>query len=94
LNTLVSALKKAGIKKINGRVIGDNGIFNGQSIPDGWIWQDLGTYYGAGITGLCWRENFKSELVNASAGYRRQMLMPYLPVGSQDHVPAGQLRCH
>lgn len=57
LNTMVAALKKAGIKKINGRVIGDNGAYNGQSIPDGWIWQDLGTYYGAGIAGLCWREN-------------------------------------
>ncbi|MBD1387592.1 D-alanyl-D-alanine carboxypeptidase/D-alanyl-D-alanine-endopeptidase [Mucilaginibacter rigui] len=57
LNTMVAALKKAGIKKINGRVIGDNGSFKSQSIPDGWIWQDLGTYYGAGIAGLCWREN-------------------------------------
>lgn len=57
LNTMVAALKKAGIKKINGRVIGDNGTFKSQGIPDGWIWQDLGTYYGAGIAGLCWREN-------------------------------------
>jgi D-alanyl-D-alanine carboxypeptidase/D-alanyl-D-alanine-endopeptidase (penicillin-binding protein 4) len=57
LNTMVTALKQAGIKRINGRIIGDNGIFKGQSIPDGWIWQDLGTYYGAGIAGLCWREN-------------------------------------
>ncbi|MBL4675447.1 MAG: D-alanyl-D-alanine carboxypeptidase/D-alanyl-D-alanine-endopeptidase [Mucilaginibacter sp.] len=57
LNTMVTALKKAGIKKINGSIIGDNGVYNKQSIPDGWIWQDLGTYYGAGIAGLCWREN-------------------------------------
>lgn len=57
LSTMVSALKKAGIKKINGRIIGDNGIYNGQSIPDAWIFQDLGTYYGAGVAGLCWREN-------------------------------------
>jgi D-alanyl-D-alanine carboxypeptidase len=42
LNTMVTALKKAGIKKINGRIVGDNGIFKSQSIPDGWIWQDLG----------------------------------------------------
>jgi D-alanyl-D-alanine carboxypeptidase/D-alanyl-D-alanine-endopeptidase (penicillin-binding protein 4) len=57
LNTMVNALKKSGIKKINGRIIGDNGAFTSQAIPDGWIWQDLGTYYGAGIAGLCWREN-------------------------------------
>ncbi|WP_224751032.1 D-alanyl-D-alanine carboxypeptidase/D-alanyl-D-alanine endopeptidase [Mucilaginibacter pankratovii] len=57
LNTMVEAIKKAGIKKVNGKIIGDDGSFNHQSIPDGWIWQDLGTYYGAGIAGLCWREN-------------------------------------
>lgn len=69
LNTMVTALKKAGIKKINGRVIGDDGAFNRQSIPDGWIWQDLGTYYGAGIAGLCWRENqFDITLRTGSVG--------------------------
>lgn len=69
LNTMVSALKKAGIKKINGRVVGDNGTFKSQSIPDGWIWQDLGTYYGAGIAGLCWRENqFDILLKTGSVG--------------------------
>jgi len=67
LNTMVTALKKAGIKKINGRVIGDNGNFKSQSIPDGWIWQDLGTYYGAGIAGLCWRENQFDVLLRTGA---------------------------
>lgn len=67
LNTMVTALKKAGIKKINGRVIGDNGNYKSQSIPDGWIWQDLGTYYGAGIAGLCWRENQFDILLRTGA---------------------------
>jgi D-alanyl-D-alanine carboxypeptidase/D-alanyl-D-alanine-endopeptidase (penicillin-binding protein 4) len=57
LSLMVSALQKAGIKKINGRIIGDDSIFGSQAIPDGWIWQDLGNYYGAGTSGLCWREN-------------------------------------
>jgi D-alanyl-D-alanine carboxypeptidase/D-alanyl-D-alanine-endopeptidase (penicillin-binding protein 4) len=26
-------------------------------IPDGWIWQDIGNYYGAGASALNWREN-------------------------------------
>ncbi|MGY4539255.1 D-alanyl-D-alanine carboxypeptidase/D-alanyl-D-alanine-endopeptidase (penicillin-binding protein 4) [Mucilaginibacter sp. UYNi724] len=67
LNTMVTALKKAGIKKINGRIIGDNGAFKSQGIPDGWIWQDLGTYYGAGIAGLCWRENQFDILLRTGA---------------------------
>ena len=26
-------------------------------IPDGWIWQDIGNYYGAGASAFNWREN-------------------------------------
>ncbi|GAB3934295.1 D-alanyl-D-alanine carboxypeptidase/D-alanyl-D-alanine endopeptidase [Mucilaginibacter myungsuensis] len=57
LATMASAIQKAGIKKISGRVIGDASIFGTQSIPEGWIWQDIGNYYGAGTSGLSWREN-------------------------------------
>lgn len=57
LTLWVDAIRKAGIKKINGRIIGDDSAFGTQSIPDGWIWQDIGNYYGAGTSGLCWREN-------------------------------------
>lgn len=53
----IDAIRKAGIKKINGRIIGDDSIFGSQSIPDGWIYEDIGNYYGAGTSGLCWREN-------------------------------------
>ncbi|MDB5195860.1 MAG: D-alanyl-D-alanine carboxypeptidase [Flaviaesturariibacter sp.] len=28
-----------------------------ETIPDGWIWQDIGNYYGAGATGFNWHEN-------------------------------------
>jgi D-alanyl-D-alanine carboxypeptidase/D-alanyl-D-alanine-endopeptidase (penicillin-binding protein 4) len=31
--------------------------FERQSIPDGWIWQDIGNYYGAGASGFNWKEN-------------------------------------
>ena len=57
LTLMVDALRKAGIKKINGRIIGDDSVFGSQSIPGGWIWMDVGNYYGAGTSGLCWREN-------------------------------------
>ena len=32
-------------------------MWNTQRIPDGWIWQDIGNYYGAGASALNWREN-------------------------------------
>ncbi|MBS7564017.1 D-alanyl-D-alanine carboxypeptidase/D-alanyl-D-alanine-endopeptidase [Mucilaginibacter sp. Bleaf8] len=57
LSRMVAALKQAGIKQVNGRIVGDDSLFDTQSVPDGWIWQDMGTYYGAGTSALCWREN-------------------------------------
>lgn len=57
LNTWVTAIKTAGIKKIEGTIIGDDRIFGTQTTPEGWVWQDIGNYYGAGTSGLAWREN-------------------------------------
>lgn len=37
-------------------VIGD-AHWEEQTIPDGWIWQDIGNYYGAGASAINWREN-------------------------------------
>ena len=89
LTLMISALQKAGIKKINGRIIGDDGAFGSQSIPDGWIMQDLGTYYGAGTSGLCWRENqFNIKLRTGSVGSPVSIIgavpaMPYLTFKSE-----------
>lgn len=32
-------------------------IWDTEKIPDGWVWQDIGNYYGAGASILNWREN-------------------------------------
>src|ERR1700744_3419271 len=89
LSQMVAALQKAGIKKINGRVIGDDSVFGTQSIPDGWIWMDVGNYYGAGTSGLCWRENqfdikFKTGPVNTPISVLRTVPnTPYLNYKSE-----------
>lgn len=57
LNRWLQATKKAGITKIEGCVIADDLLFGTQTIPDGWVWGDIGNYYGAGATSLTWREN-------------------------------------
>jgi len=89
LSLMVSALQKAGIKKINGRIIGDDSIFGSQAIPDGWIWQDLGNYYGAGTSGLCWRENLfdiklQTGTIDSPIKLSREVpAMPYLSFKSE-----------
>jgi D-alanyl-D-alanine carboxypeptidase/D-alanyl-D-alanine-endopeptidase (penicillin-binding protein 4) len=89
LMLMVDALQKAGIKRINGHVIGDDSVFGSQSIPEGWIWMDLGNYYGAGTSGLCWRENqFDIKLHTGAVGSpvsitREVPAMPYLNFKSE-----------
>lgn len=51
------AAKKAGINSIEGRIIADDLLFGTQTLPDGWVWGDIGNYYGAGSTAMTWREN-------------------------------------
>ncbi len=89
LKIWVEAIRKAGIKKIEGRIVGDDTVFGTQKIPDGWIWQDVGNYYGAGTSGLCWRENqFDIKLQQGKIGSNVKVLktvpaMPYLQFSNE-----------
>jgi serine-type D-Ala-D-Ala carboxypeptidase/endopeptidase (penicillin-binding protein 4) len=56
LSELFRAIQKLNIIGYNDIVIDERG-WNSETIPDGWIWQDIGNYYGAGPTGFNWREN-------------------------------------
>ncbi len=51
------AVKDLGVKKINGRIIGDGSRYSGYFAGPGWPWEDLGNYYGAGVWGLNIQEN-------------------------------------
>lgn len=53
---LIEAVTKAKVSGY-GNLIIDNSGWQEESVPDGWIWQDIGNYYGAGATGFNWREN-------------------------------------
>jgi D-alanyl-D-alanine carboxypeptidase/D-alanyl-D-alanine-endopeptidase (penicillin-binding protein 4) len=58
LNQMVAALRKAGIrKKVQAGLLAMIRTTPASPYPNGWIWQDLGTYYGAGTSALCWGEN-------------------------------------
>ncbi len=57
LKSWAKALQEKKIKHITGRIIGDGSVFDENSIPGGWPWDDLGNYYGAGVSGLNINEN-------------------------------------
>lgn len=50
-------LKKMGITSISGAIIADGSEFGYAGIPDGWSWNDMGNYYGAGPSGICIFDN-------------------------------------
>lgn len=67
LNNILTALNKAGIKKIDGNIIIDDSKFSYQPLPAGWIWEDIGNYYGAGTWAINWNENQYDLLLKPGA---------------------------
>lgn len=57
LNKIAEVLKGRGIKRITGDIWIDDLKFEYNFLPDRWIWQDVGNYYGAGASGFNWMEN-------------------------------------
>src|SRR5215204_3300267 len=56
LHRITEAVRKQN-RKISWPIIINAEGWNTESIPDGWIWQDIGNNYGAGADVLNWREN-------------------------------------
>lgn len=50
-------LLKAGIKNIDGRIIGDSRLWEGYLEFGDWTYEDVGTYYGTGSSALCFYKN-------------------------------------
>lgn len=48
----VKALQEMHIKAITGNLILDATIYESQMIPNTWIWEDIGNYFGAGASGI------------------------------------------
>ena len=58
------AVRNAGIQVIEGCIVGDGRWLNGMSEEPTWLYEDLGTYYGSGVTGLMFYENMQSFSVS------------------------------
>ncbi len=63
----VAALRNKGIRKIAGNLVGYTGNWQPEIIPGGWIWDDIGNYYGAGAATLNWRENQYDLILQSGA---------------------------
>ena len=51
------AIRKKGIRRINGHIYADTSIFEGDMIHPSWRWDDIGNHYGSGACGINYNEN-------------------------------------
>lgn len=63
----MSALRKRGVRRIDGGVCYNTTIFDDQRLHDSWVWGDVGNYYGAGVSGLNFHENMYFVYFNPGA---------------------------
>lgn len=57
MSELVAQLRKKGINKISGNIIGDESYFKGDGLGDGWTWNAAQWYYGAAASALSFERN-------------------------------------
>ena len=86
-------LKKMGITHISGAVIADGSEFGYMGIPDGWSWNDMGNYYGAGPSGICIFDNmlkfsFKTGNVAGSKAELKSMFPTVQNMAFHNYVSA------
>jgi len=56
LQRVTKAFKQNGFNTCNAFIVNATG-WEGENIPGGWMWDDIGNYYGAGAEVMNWREN-------------------------------------
>lgn len=69
LENLIAQLQAKGLKSVKGNIIGDSSYFRGDTIGDGWTWNELQWYYGAEASALTFNEN--QAFINVENGEGR-----------------------
>ena len=69
LDELIAQLAAKGLRRVTGKVIGDASYFRGDTIGDGWTWNELQWYYGAEASALSFNEN--QAFINVENGTGR-----------------------
>lgn len=57
ISKVTKSIRGLKIDTVNYLMYVDDSKFEASNTPDGWIWQDIGNYYGAGSGAMNWREN-------------------------------------
>ena len=67
IDDLASRIAAAGVKRVEGDLVGDESYFIGPQYGSGWEWEDLTWYYGAEISALTVNDNALDVFVKPGA---------------------------
>jgi len=65
LEEMANTLWSAGVRRIEGRLVGHEGLFTGDRRGEDWSWQDLVWWYGAEVSALSFNDNCADLTVTA-----------------------------
>ena len=68
IDDLASRIAAAGVKRVEGDLIGDESYFTGPRYGSGWEWEDLTWYYGAEVSALTVNDNALDLFVKPGVG--------------------------
>jgi serine-type D-Ala-D-Ala carboxypeptidase/endopeptidase (penicillin-binding protein 4) len=83
---LADALWSAGIRRVEGRLIGHEGLFSGDRRGEDWSWQDLVWWYGAEVSALSFNDNCADLTVTAGERAGDPVLVDRAPASSYYRV--------
>ncbi len=80
LKKWADTLYKLGLRKIAGSVVGDGSEFGYKGAPEGWTWNDMGNYYGAGPAGLPIFDNMLKYYFKVNGAGSTPVLLRTFPI--------------
>lgn len=67
INDLAARIVAAGVKRVEGDLVGDETYFTGPPYGSGWEWEDLQWWYGAEVSSLTVNDNFVNLSITPGA---------------------------
>lgn len=67
INDLAAQIAAAGVKRVEGDIVGDETYFSGPQYGSGWNWEDLQWWYGAEVSSLTVNDNALDLLIKPGA---------------------------
>jgi serine-type D-Ala-D-Ala carboxypeptidase/endopeptidase (penicillin-binding protein 4) len=82
LKNIIAAVKANNVSTVSPQYVVNDSAWGRNAIPGGWIWEDIGNYYGAAANSLNWMENqYDIVLKSGPATGKKAELVKTIPAG-------------